>query len=175
MNNLLKLATAKKPTPIGATYAGRITCIEPEQGAWFIDGHFEAGCAADILVKPQSGDLVGFVELEGRYFITQVLEQSEPEQALHLQSDRQLHLTAPQVKVTAFDTLDLLSLGKVAVSGKTLVTSAANAMIQQAENLIQQVGQFTLTAKGLLRLNGKQQVITAEKDVRIDGKRINMG
>jgi hypothetical protein len=32
-----------------------------------------------------------------------------------------------------------------------------------------------LNAKGLLRLSGRQQVITAEEDVRIDGKRINMG
>ena len=34
---------------------------------------------------------------------------------------------------------------------------------------------MNLTARGLLRLNAKQQLITAEEDVRIDGKRINMG
>jgi hypothetical protein len=47
--------------------------------------------------------------------------------------------------------------------------------VSQAKHLIQHAGDFALNAKSLLRIHSKQQIITAQEDIRIDGKRINMG
>jgi hypothetical protein len=175
MNNCLKLSPVVEPKPLQINYGGQITDFDQVRNCWIIDFHFSARCAVNLLVNPYVGDKVCFVEMDNEYYITQLLSRDISSDTLTLQSDKKVHWLAPEFKLTAFENLELVSLNKIAVTSKNYVMSAANTMIQQAENLIQHVGQFSLTAKGLLRLNGKQQIITAEKDVRIDGERINMG
>jgi len=183
MNNCLKLMPQLKqkrtpevsPTPLQVNFGGQITSFDQVNNCWVIDSHFSADCAINLLVKPCVGDKVCFIEMDNAYYITQLLSRDLSNETLVIQSDKKVHWLAPELKLTAFENLEFVSLNKVAISSKNYVMSAANTMIQQAENLLQQVGQFSLTAKGLLRLSGKQQLITAEKDVRIDGERINMG
>ncbi|NQZ13144.1 MAG: DUF3540 domain-containing protein [Algicola sp.] len=175
MNSCLKLAPQVEPTPLTVKYTGKITEYDQKSQNWIVDGVFKAACALSLLVKPCVGDNVCFIELDNQYYIVQLLSRQNRGGELLLESQQKVHWVAPELRFTAFDRLELVSLNKVAVMGKDYVMTATNTMIHQAEKLIQQVGQFSLTAKGLLRLNGKQQVITAEKDVRIDGKRINMG
>jgi cellobiose-specific phosphotransferase system component IIB len=179
MNSCLKLnptiTITPTPTPVMASFSGQISGYDASTNCYVLDHQFEASCAVSLLVKPQIGDRVCFVEVDNLYFINQILSREDKSAELTLHSQQNIHMIAPQVKFTAFEKLELVSLNKVAIISKDYVMSAANSMIQQASSLIQQVEQFSLTAKGFLRLNGKHQVITAEKDVRIDGKRINMG
>ncbi|MFT4927212.1 MAG: hypothetical protein ACI8WB_003318 [Phenylobacterium sp.] len=180
MNRCLKLAPVArcpvaKPTVMAVTYTGEISGYDALSQSWLVDHDFSASCAVSLLVKPSIGDTVCFIEVEQHYYITALLSRQDSEAELLLESSQKVRWVAPELHFSAFDKLELTSLNKMVVMGKDTVVSAANAMIQQAENLIQQVGQYSLTAKGLLRLSGKHQVITAEKDVRIDGERINMG
>ncbi len=175
MNTCVKLTPTVKPAPVSVNYGGELTGFDEVLQSWIIDGLFVANCAASLLVKPRKGDKVCFIEMDDRYYITQLLARAEPQAEVLIESSVPLQMVAPELKLTAFNQLELVSLNRIAVMGKNYVVAAANSMIQQTEHLIQQVGQFSLTAKGLLRLNAKQQVITAEEDVRIDGKRINMG
>lgn len=175
MNHCLKLASQATPTPVGEIYSGLITGFDDESCCWVIDGSFKAMCAASLLVQPCAGDKICFIQIAEEYFIIQLLSRPDCLDSLVLSSDKKVRWQAPELKFTAFENLELTSLNKIALNSKHCAISIANTLIQQAENLLQQVGQCTLSAKGLLRLKGRQQVITAEKDVRIDGERINMG
>lgn len=175
MNNCLKISPIIEPTALTVNYGGQLTDFDEVTSCWVVDHHFSARCAVNLLVKPSIGDKVCFVEMDNAYYITQLLSRGDNHDPLVIQSDKKIHWIAPEFTVTAFDNLELISLNKVAITSKNYVVSVANTMVQQANQLLQQVGQFSLTAKGLLRTSAKQQVITAEKDVRIDGERINMG
>jgi len=175
MNSCLKLSIHPEPTPVSSLYTGVITGFDKEHRCWVIDDSFKAVTAADLLVKPCVGDTICFVEMVKIYYITQLLSRDSTVDTLTLSSDKKMHLQAPELKFTAFENIEFTSLNKMALNSKHYAMSVTNTLIQQAENLLQQVGQFSLTAKGLLRTQGKHQVITAEKDVRIDGERINMG
>lgn len=179
MTHVLKLSanTLPKvfPTEIQVTYGGLITHFDTFSNSWVIDDIFGATCAVNLLVQPCVGDTVCFVEMDKEYYITQLLSRKDEVNTLTIASDKKMHWQAPELKFTAFENLEFISLNKMAVMSKNYVMSVANTMIQQAENLLQKVGQYSLSAKGLLRVHGKHQVITAEKDVRIDAERINMG
>jgi hypothetical protein len=175
MNSCLKLTPAVKPIPIATSFAGQVTGYDQQHNCWIIDELYLAPCAASLLVKPGEGDKVCFVQVEDDYYITQILSRKAQSEALLIETKVPLHLVAPAIQLTAFETLEMVSLNRIAVMGKNYILAAKQSVIQQTENWIQQVGQCSITAKGVMRLNAKQQVITAEEDVRVDGKRINMG
>ncbi len=167
-----------QPTPLENAYSGVITAIDAGNDQWIIDQHFTAPTAVSLLRKPEAGDLVYFVRIGTEFFITQILQRQKSDNAsrpLSLESDQPLYIHAPELKLSAWHTLELTSVNTLSVAAEQGSFCFSGTLIQQSENLIQQVGHMNLTARGLLRLNAKQQLITAEEDVRIDGKRINMG
>lgn len=175
MNTCLKLTPPIKPMPVTTHYGGVISGYDDSQQCWVIDELYPAVGAASLLVKPGEGDKVCFVEMDGEYYITQVLLRQQQDDALLIESRVPLHWVAPTLQFTAFEKLELVSLNQIAVMGKNAMITASQSLIQQTENLIQKVGQCSLVARGLSRFSAKQQIITAEEDVRVDGKRINMG
>lgn len=156
-------------------YTGRVSDYNKSGQCWVIDEHLSASCALSLLVQPSVGDKVCFIKEGSDYYIISILTREDKSDILKVYSDKKIHWLAPELRFTALNSLELVSLSKIMVTTKNHVMSVANTIIQQTENLIQQVGQLSITAKGLVKLSGKQQIITAEKDVRIDGKRINMG
>ncbi|WDE08067.1 DUF3540 domain-containing protein [Thalassomonas viridans] len=172
MNAKLKLAVEPQ---LNAVFTGEITGYDKEKQHWQLDGEFYASCAISLLVKPELGDKVCFTQVEGCYYLIQILSRSHNHQELVLETPKKVHWIAPRLRFTAFEQLELISLNKLALTGKDYVMSATSSMVLHAEHMIQQLGQLSLTAKGLLKQSAKHQVITAEKDVRIDGERINMG
>ncbi|WDE14323.1 DUF3540 domain-containing protein [Thalassomonas haliotis] len=160
---------------LSTVFTGEITGYDSKRQSWQLDHEYDASCAASLLVKPEVGDKVCFIELDGRYYLVHLLTRSQKNQELVLESSKKVHWIAPRLRFTAFEQLELISLNKLALTGKDYLMSAASTMVVHAEHMIQQLGQYSLTAKGLLKQSAKHQVITAKKDVRIDGERINMG
>lgn len=175
MKPCLKLTEKLQPVQVGPTFTGEVTAIESTQQQFVIDGYFLSFKAVSLLIEPMVGDRVCFIEIEGQYYITQLLTRSNEQADLVIASKQKMQWVAPKMTFTAFEQLELVSLNKVMISSKDYVVSAAKTMLQQAESLITNVGQLSAHAKGMMKLTGKQQVIVAEKDVRIDGERINMG
>lgn len=155
-------------------YSGSITAIDLNSHTWTIDHRIQAHCADSFLVKPNVGDIVSFIQRNDRYFIIQILQQSAVD-TLNLISTKPILMSAPVIKIHAKDLLECLSLNRLSLICQHGALSMACTLIVSAEHMIQTVGQLALNARGLLKLNGKQQIITADEDVRIDGKRINMG
>lgn len=175
MNSCLKLTPVVKPMPIVSHYAGVVSGFDKSRQCWVIDELYLAVNAVSLLIKPEQGDKVCFIETDNEYYIIQILSRREERAAMLIESKVPLHWVAPSLQFTAFEKLELVSLNRLAVMGKNYILSATQSIVEQTENWIQRVGQGSVSARGILRLSGKQQVITAEEDVRIDGKRINMG
>lgn len=175
MKPSLQIAHEKSPRPMPQSYFGEITGFDSQQQCWRIDNQFLATKAVSLLVNPEISDQVGFVELNGKYVITQLLTRSEKQQKVTLQSEQSVQWIAPNLSVKALDSVELVASNNVTMMANSLVQNGLNSMIQQSEHLLQQANQFSANATGVMHLNGKQQIITAEDDVRIDGERINIG
>ncbi|EGG93667.1 hypothetical protein IMCC1989_923 [gamma proteobacterium IMCC1989] len=134
-----------------------------------------SSAAEGLLLMPNKDDVVLCVEIEGRLIINQVLKRKERSSPLVMSSSRPVEWVAPVLRFKALKEMELLAVNKLTLSASDLVFGAARTLVQQARNFIQQAKNYSLTTKDLLRLNGRQQVIIAEEDIRIDAKRINMG
>jgi hypothetical protein len=152
---------------------GNVTAYCKEQNYCEINNDITAQVADGILLAPAKGDLIAYLSNGEACFVVQILKQTKKTADIHL--SKPLSIQTPKLTMTASESLDLVALERFSLIGKQGVISVAASLVTCAEHLVQQVNQYMLNAKGLLRLSGRQQVITAEEDVRIDGKRINMG
>lgn len=172
----LKLQDYVKPTPMPETFYGDISGFDETSKLWKIDCHFFAHVAVSLLVTPEVGDKVAFIFLdETGYIINQILARNIQNTSMTLQTDREVNWLAPRISIQAQDELELVALNTVSMMGNNLVHSAQTSLVQQAETMIMQANQLSATADGVMNLTGKQQMLIAEEDVRIDGNRINMG
>ncbi len=71
--------------------------------------------------------------------------------------------------------MELLSVNRLTIAAGDIINHATKTLVQKAHTALKKVQNFSLDAKGLLKMNRRQQVITAEEDLRMDAKRINMG
>ena len=65
--------------------------------------------------------------------------------------------------------------GSVTLAARNLVLTAIDALLEQVRHRITRAEEVCMRATGLLKLHGQHGFITAERDVRIDGERINVG
>jgi len=86
-----------------------------------------------------------------------------------LNSERRLALRSlGDVELTA-------ATGTVALQGRNIFATAADSLVQQSGHWIARMGHALLEAGELLRLHGKQALLTADKDIKVDAERISMG
>lgn len=176
MKTQLKLSNYVKPTPMPEAFCGDISGFDEQTGLWEIDHCFFAQVAVSLFVKPEEGDKVSFILLDAKtYIIQQILVRNIYSSSITFQTDKNVCWVAPNVSIQVQDELELVALNKVSMLGENIVCSAQASLIQQAENLIMQATQLSATADGVMNLTGKQQMLIAEEDFRIDGNRINMG
>lgn len=175
MKSSLKLARQTRPASIPEIWVGEITSFDTKACNWIIDGQFAAKPAMSLMMKLEVTDKVAFIEVDGIYVVTQILIRSDETIPTTLQSNRNVQWLVPKMSFKALESLEFMAANTITMTAKSLVQSAIASLVQQSENLVQQVNQFSATARGLMRLSGKQQIITAEDDVKIDGQRINMG
>lgn len=173
--NAMPPAHLSSTQPPAAYHTGVITALPVDDSAsYLIDQYVHAELAVSTLVEPQLGDRVAYLRDESGCFVLHILTRESP-QTLQLRSATPIALHAPELTLSADKQLDLVSLNRFSLTGQHGVVSVSGTLVSCAEHMVKQVNQLMVTAKGLLRLSGRQQVITAEQDVRIDGERINMG
>lgn len=164
-----------KPLNCAYLYYGEVTAVDEAQNQWGIDDSYQAGTAIGLMVTPCVGDQVSFIEYNGSYCITQVLYRMDTTKALKFESQFDIEMKAPNLRFTALNEMDLLSLNRLSLMSKDGLLSMGNSLITLAENMVQKARQLSLHAKGMMHIDAKHQVITADEDIRVDAKRINMG
>jgi len=172
---LVNRKTNSKSKAYAQIYCGTNTDTSKFGDLWQIDHDYWARPATSLLLTPDIGDQVTFIEASGQYYISQILHRPDSKQPLNFHADRDINWQATNFHLTAQENVELVSLNKVSMTCKHGVLSMTDTLVAQAEHFVQKAAHLNISAKTLLRLHGKHQLITADEDVRIDGERINMG
>lgn len=165
--------------PVALGYSAVVLAVDGKKQSQYQlqlgDVQRSATSAEGLLVQAEVGDTVLCVEIDNALFITQVIQRAPSSTPLVMSSSRPIEYVAPVLRFKAFKEMELLSANKLTLSAADMVLGASRTFVQQARNMIQHAKNYSVTAKDLMRLNGRQQVIIAEDDIRMDAKRINMG
>ena len=118
-------------------------------------------------------------------FILHVLSRAAGQIAdLEVADAERLRIGHARLELNASEAMSLCSLkdmelqavtGSLALSARNLLLTAIDSLIEQVRHRISSAQDICLRARGLLKVHGGDSFITAERDVRIDGERINVG
>ena len=166
--------------PVAAGFYGVITKISRQSSQLCFEitaqGISNTAVAAEgLLVFPEQGDTVLCVQIDHALLVTQVLRRSVPAETLVIHSPKPIEWVAPVLRFKALQEMELLSAEKLVLSSRHLICGAIETLVQKARHVVQQAHHYSLTATAVMRLKAKQQLVTAEDDIRMDAKRINMG
>ncbi len=177
--------TFSKTIDLGLQQAS-ITSTEGDKFA--LDNGVSAVQATSCIVLPQIGDKILYWQDNNDCYITHILSQPAASQA----SDRQVALPQQQgLKINAknlvFNIAKSLSMnvvneinlnaavGKINLYAQNLTQHVQKSLLQMAGQLLQRCDFLDVNTKLLAKNHAKQQLITAEKDLKMDAERINMG
>ena len=157
-----------------------------EQHCFLLNDGRLARQAISCLITPEVGDRVlAITSQDDNAYILHILQRQNLEQAmLSVPGVDRLAVQQNQINLYAKDQLQLNALRDVEINAATgvmrinahsLFTTVTESMVQNARNFVGLAEHYLVEVKLLLRLHSQQALITAEKDVKIDGERISMG
>lgn len=178
-------AAAQCAAPVAAgQYELRIAVVF-EDGGCLLGNGARAVRAVSCLVELRAGDCVLAVAgADGRWHVLHVLAREAGGVAqISVQDADALAIRQQRVSLHAVDQLELACAGDasltsartLSINARTLFCTVAGALVEQAAHYVGRMGQYLLDARELLRLHGQHALITAERDVKVDGERISMG
>lgn len=174
-----------------ALMAGKITSVR-QDGQLLINGHVQAQRALSCLLVPSQDDLVLYwLDVPGdensspKAWVISVLSSAHNNaKEIALPDNQDVKLNANNVIVNAADSIKLnavkeininVALGKLNECARSMCQMVQGSMVQLTKHLISKSEYLDFTAQKLLKSHATQQLITAEKDIKVDADRINMG
>lgn len=166
-------------------FAGKVTgCIDSENLT--INGHISTKRALSCLLMPQTGDTVLYwKDDQNTAWIISVLsaenlqerEVSLPQNAgLKINTENLTVNASGAIKLNAMKEINLnVALGKLTECARSACQMVHGTLVQFTKHLINRSEYLDLHAEKLLKSHATQQLITAEKDIKMDADRINMG
>lgn len=156
-----------------------------DDGDCLLGNGVRAARAVSCLVEPLAGDRVlASAGADGRWHVLHILAR-EAGGAAHVSvpGADALALRQQRVSVHAVEALELACAGDasltsartLSINARSLFCTVAGTLVEQAAQYVGRMGQYLLDARELLRLHGQHALITAERDVKVDGERISMG
>ena len=154
---------------------------------WQLENRKIVQRAFSCLIQPQVGDTVVCVSHDDKTSITAILERTELETnttKLSLSQDTELELSAKKLSLLAKTEMELTSAGDMSLNsafGKLfmlstdLIQQIQHSFIQTCKQFISRTEYTDMQAKEMLKSHSRNQIMTADKDIRVDAERINMG
>ena len=184
-------ATPPLPQTRAGTFASAYI-VACEGDTYRMDNGQQARTAVSCLIKPEAGDLVQLFHGDAQCFVTAILRRQTLEHAgvterkieIAVNGADTLQLSVPKLQCVARDSIALFAgqsceiaspQGRVLLTARNVCAIAGDNLIQQARTALTQVTNYSVKALELLHLKGRQQLISAETEVRLDGQYINMG
>lgn len=156
-----------------------------DDGDCLLGNGVRASRAVSCLVEPRAADRVlASAGADGRWHVLHILAREAGGAAqLSVQGADALALRQQRVSLHAVEALELACAGDasltsartLSINARTLFCTVAGTLVEQAAQYVGRMGQYLLDARELLRLHGQHALITAERDVKVDGERISMG
>ncbi len=175
-----------------ATYrVGTITDViqsdlnQIEEQVFLINDGLIAKKADGLGLGLQAGDLVAYLETDDTVFIISLLSAAEPRARMTIEfgcADRLL-ITANHLDLVGRRSVSLRSFKDISLeTGRTIKLTCENwlqnvvgSVVSVMGAWIQKCEQGSIETKGVMRSNAGSQIVTANEDLRLDAKRINMG
>lgn len=135
-----------------------------------------AAQALSCLLVPEAGDRVLVLDTGEAAYITHVLARSSDSARLSAPGIALLEIVQPSLRLACEGDLTLTSAqGSVAITARNFLASVAETMVQNAQHLVTHAQHCVLQAAALLRVHGRQALLTAEQDLKIDAERVTLG
>lgn len=175
------------PTPKAAPRGGEATVARAlDDGRYRLDDGTTAARAFSCVVVPEPGDRVLLHEgKDGLRYILHILRRPAPgTAALDVPGADRVTVSAPELRVQARSRLLLASTGeaeltagagRLSLAAERLDITVLGDLIQTARHVVGRCEHWFHEATGLLRLHGRQAIVTAKEDIRVDAERISMG
>lgn len=168
-----------------ACYDARIT-DELADGAYRLSDGAAASQAVSCLLRPRTGDRVVVVKCaDGDVYIFAILARDAKHAAeIGVPRAAELTVSAPQLTLRATETMRVESLrdievtavtGDVSLTARNLLTTVADAVVENMREYIGKAATWSLAARSFLRLHSRQAFVTAEEDMKVDAERISLG
>lgn len=159
--------------------------IQARQGVVVLSCGRKARRATSCLVQVCAGDKVLCVEEHDEVYILSVLSRSgTPDLEIQPEEGNSISLVARHVNVQAASELKLQAgreisiaapLGKLTVVVHDLFQTVHQSLVSHARNWFSRADHVDHRADKLLRSHAMHQVLTADREIRVDASRINMG
>ncbi|MCY7293845.1 DUF3540 domain-containing protein [Alteromonas sp. a30] len=191
-----------KVTPItppkqNTLQVGEITA--DNQSDYSIDHRFSAKKALSCLLNPELGDQVLYYQQGEHSWIVSVLESecdamqaasneqknsTTKDRIISINNQAPITLETARFTVNAKDSISMNAaqniqltavLGKLSISARSLIQSVQESCISLAKHWLNRAEYIDQEAEKLLKTHAQHQLMTAEKDVKVDAERINMG
>lgn len=174
------------PAPAGPMWAEAVVALNLGQGGLRLADGRLAHTAASCLLSPLGGDTVLVASCEAGLFVTHVLLRGEPASPARLEvagADR-VALAAGRLELEGVQGVSVRSLGDVELTSaggalnlnaRHILSCAAETLVQSAEHLVTRVAHCVMQATALMRLHGRQALVTADDEMKLDAERISLG
>ncbi|MFC3647764.1 DUF3540 domain-containing protein [Planctobacterium marinum] len=166
-------------------FAGQVSSIS-ESGHFLINGHIKTQQALSCLISPCVGDTVLYwKDSQNHGWIISVLSgEKHQERELSLPNNASIKVNTTSLTVNASDSIKMnaikeinlnVALGKLNECARSIYQMVQGTLVQCTKQLINRSEYLDFHAEKLLKSHAAQQLITAEKDIKMDADRINMG
>lgn len=189
-NDLLPLSSKKKQCLTEKSAEIKILNARVHQqldsSHWLLASGSVVKRAASCLLLPEKDDVVlcSTDDAGETGFILAVLEKAQCDEAKLTVEAEKVSLIANQLQLSAAKKADIQSLGDISINAfngklslfaKTLLQQVQENLMQVCRHFIGRSEWFDRHTTQLARSHAKQQICTAEKELRMDADRINMG
>lgn len=142
--------------------------------------------ALSCVIAPEVGDKVLVGGASGAdCYVLHVLQRADPALAeLSVPGATELRIRQARLALHARDALGLHSLRDIEIGAATgllslhadnMFTTVNEALVQSMRHYVGSAEQYLLDVSQLLRMHGKQAMLHADQDVKVDGQRISVG
>ena len=181
-----KTSKTQPPTPNPLALNEAQIAVVLEQHCYLLDDGRVARQALSCVLTPEVGDrvLTAVCHADTPY-VVHILQRADPALVqMNVPGAKKLMFKQEQLSLCASDSIALHAMHDIELNAATgvmqlnahnLFMSINESLIQNARNYIGNTDQYLLEVKHLLKLHAQQALITAEKDIKVDGERISMG
>lgn len=180
------LQTSKTPVPSTPAWTEARIAVTLDDNCYLLDDGRLARQAASCMLTPEAGDRILSVGCsDGDSYIVHVLDRGQADAAeLSVPGTQDLTIRQQRVTISATEGIALHALrdievnaatGSMSFNARNLFVTVQESLVENMRHYIGKAEQYLLDARQLLKLHGKQALVTAEQDVKVDGERISMG
>jgi hypothetical protein len=144
---------------------------------WLLNDERIAQCATSCLIEPNVGDQVLVVQDDSQHYILSILvrQQETKDATLIVPNANKVTVQCEELAMQCRTGITFQSAGKIVLQSKHFIQEVKQNIVQVFRGFIAKGEQWDVSTTVLNRTHSRHQIMTAEKEIKVDADRINMG